>query len=315
MKQRMKLLAATLAGMGIPGVGEIHMLTRSGAYAPYAYWTDLVDPDRDHTSLVTAEAAMTTGRNDVLLVSPDNHSQAAAVTWDLNCSHMVGMSPPGRMNMRSRIGHSANFTPLLTVSGYGNSFHNIYFMHGRGNAANLNCLTVSGDRNSFIRCHFLPASATEFDTAGYKLVTLNCGEGYFYKCFFGGDTVAMGATDLIRIYGASDRSCRVVFEDCIFLVNQDAGGDGNFIETVAGNGSGVVWFLNCQFVNIGTSMTLAIDGTGLGNQKFFFDSRCVFANVGDIVTNGKDTNIYCGFDYGASADESNLIAGFPDHTA
>jgi len=314
MKQRIKLLAATLAGMGIPGIGEVHMVTRSGAYEPYSYWTDLVDPDRAHTSITTAEGLMTTGRNDVMLLSPDSHSQAAGITWDLNLAHLVGMYPPQRMNMRSRIGHSANFATLLTVSGYGNSFWNLYFMHGRGSATNLNCLTVSGDRNSFHNCHFLPAHATEFDTSGYDLIRLNCGEGYFHKCFFGGDTVAMGAVDLIRIYGASDRSCRVVFEDCIFLVNQDAGADGNFIETVAGNGTGVVWFLNCQFVNIGTAMTLAIDGTGLGNQKFYFDSRCSFSGVTDICTNGKDTNILCGYNYEGSTDADNLIAGFADHT-
>lgn len=315
MKQRIKQLAAGLGEM-VPGIGEIHMLTRSGAYQPYSYWTDLVDPDRMHTSLVTAESKMTTGRNDVLLVTPDLHTQAAAVTWDLNNSHLIGMSPKMRMNMRTRIDHNANFAPLLTVSGEANSFHRLYFMYGRDSATNLNLLTVSGNRNAFHYCHFLVQATTEPDTAGFDMIRLNCGEGYFYKCVFGMDTIAWGATDMIRIYGASDRSCRVVFEDCLFLLTQDAGADGNFIETVTGNGEGCVWFLNCQFVNTGTAMTLAIDGAGLGNQVLFFDSRCVFYNVADIVAAAYESYVICGLDHGklGGAATTNLIAGTYDHT-
>ena len=316
MKQRIKLLSAALADV-VPGVGEIHMCARSGAYEPYSYWTDLVDPDRLHTSLLTAEARLTTGRNDVILLTPDNHSQAAAITWDLNCSHLVGMSPKMRMNQRSRIGHSANFAPLLTVSGYGNSFHNLYLMYGRNSATNLNCLTVSGERNAFHYCHFLCGHATEADTANFDLVRVNCNEAYFNKCYFGNDTIAWGATDLIELYGASDRSCRVVFEDCIFVMNQDAGADGNFLKTVAGQGEGVAMFLNCQFINTGTAMTLAIDGAGLGNGVLFFDSRCVFYNVTDIVAAAQEAYVICGLDHSklGGAATTNLIAGTYDHTA
>lgn len=318
MSSRLRDMASSALGrFGIPGIADVHICARTTSTdAPYAYWSKLANADKDvfHTSIATAHNATTTGRNDVVLLTPDSHSQAAALTWSRNMTHLVGMYPPARMNQRSRIGHSANFTTLLTVSGYGNLFANLYFMHGRGNAANLNCLTDSGSRNSYINCHFLAGHATETDTANYDLIRLNCGEGYFYKCMFGSDTVAWGATDMIRIYGPADRSCRVIFEDCLFLMKADAGADANFIETVAGAGSGVVWFLNCQFVNIGTAITLAIDGTGLGNQKFFFDSRCVFSGVTDVCTNGKDTNVLCGHDYGGASDADNLIAGFADHT-
>lgn len=314
MKQRIKLLAASLANI-VPGIGEVHLCARSGAYQPYSYWTDLVDPDRAHTSIITAESKMTTGRNDVLLLTPDSHSQAAGITWDLNCSHMVGMVPQMMMNQRSRIGHSANFATLLTVSGYGNSFHNLYFMWGRGNATNLNCLTVSGERNAFHNCHFLCGNATEADTSGFDLVRLNCNEVYFKNCYFGNDTIAWGAVDLIRMYGAADRSIRAVFDDCIFVMNQDAGADGNFIETVAGQGEGISIFRNCNFLNTGTEMTLAIDGAGLGNGVLFFDKGCSFYNVGDVVAAAYESYVISGLSYAASAATDNLHAATYDHTA
>lgn len=303
---------------GIPGIADVHICTRSGAYAPYSYWEKFCHGNENyhHTDIETALAATTTGRNDVVLLSPDSHTQGDTITWSGNMTHLIGMFPPAMMNQRSRIGHNANFAKLLDVTGYGNLFANLYFMYGRGSSAtNTNCLTVSGERNSFINCHFLCGDAATAEANATDFIDIKCNEGYFKSCTFGNDTVAWADADLVRLYGASDRSCRVVFDDCLFIVKQDAGADGNFIETVAGMGAGVAIFRNCSFINIGTAMTIAIDGAGLGNAKLFFDSRCCFANVTDICTNTKDTNIYCGHDYGASADESNLIAGFPDHTA
>lgn len=318
MSTRLREIASSALGrFGIPGIAEVHVCADSDGGAPFAYWTDLCHGNTNnfHTDIETALSLCTSGRNDVVLLTPDNHTQGDAVTWDKNMTHLVGMFPPAMMNQRSRIGHNANFTTLFTMSGYGNLMANIYFMHGRGNAANLNCLTVSGDRNSFINCHFLPANATELDQANYDLIRLNCGEVYFNNCFFGGDTVAWTNGDMIRLYGATDRSCRAVFDNCLFVMKAD-NNQVNFIETVAGAGSALTVFRNCQFINIGTTMTLGIDGTGLGNYKLFFDSRCVFHGITDICTNGKDTDVICGLDYGKSGgdDVNNLIAGFPDHT-
>lgn len=317
MSSRLRDIAtSTLGRLGIPGLANIHIVTDSDGGASFDYWKDLCHGNRNnfHTDIATAHGLTTSGRNDAVLLSPDNHTQTSAITWSNNMTHLIGMYPPSRMNHRSRITHSENMVPMLTVSGYGNLFANLYFAYGLGDASNLNLLTVSGDRNNFINCHFLCSNATELDTSGFDLIRLNCGEGYFYKCFFGADTVATGATDMIRIYGASDRSCRVIFEDCIFLMNADAGGDANFIETVSGNGTGVVWFLNCQFINIGTALTVGIDGTGLGNQKLFFDSRCVFIGCTDITTSGPDASVYTGINYAGSAATANLIGSFADNS-
>ncbi len=317
MSSRLRDIASSALGrFGIPGIADVHICADSDGGAPYEYWKDLCHGNQNnfHTDIETALSLTTTGRNDVVLLTPDSHTQADSITWSGNMTHLVGMFPPAMMNQRSRIGHSVTVDPLITVSGYGNLLANLYFMYGLANATDLTLAVISGERNSFMNCHFLPSNATPLDESGFDLIEVNCNEGYFKNCFFGGDTVAWTDGDMIRLYGAADRSCRVVFDDCLFVMKAD-NAQVNFIETVAGMGSGVAIFRNCQFINIGTTLTLAIDGTGLGNGKLYFDSRCAFAGVTDICTNTKDTNIYCGFDYGASADESNLIAGFPDHTA
>jgi hypothetical protein len=253
---------------------------------------------------------MTTGRNDCLLVTPDAHPQAAAVDWNKNSTHLVGMCAPGRLNMRSRLTATAATITLLTVSGYGNLFANLYIPAGVG-STDITPVKVTGERNSLVNCHILPALATALDGATSILLTVAANEFFAKDCVIGGDTVAWSAGAALSLYGASDRSCRAVFEDCIFIMNADAA-DPFFIKTFAGMGSGVAIFKNCQFINIGTSLTYAIDETGLGNAKLYFDSRCSFAGVDDIVSDAAKANIFIGsVPYIAAATE-NLIATTPD---
>lgn len=296
MSSRLREIASSALGrFGIPGIADIHVLAPSAGGAGFSYWEQFCHGNRNHfhTDLEIALGLMTTGRNDTLLVTPDSHPQADAVTWDKNMTHLVGMFPPAMMNQRSRIGHSVTVSPLLTVSGYGNLIANLYFPYGLANSTDLNLLTVSGDRNSFINCHFLPSDATPLDEANFDLVTLNCGEVYFKSCYFGGDSVAWTNGDMLRIYGGSDRSTRAIFEDCIFVMYAD-NAQVNFIETVAGNGRGTCIFRNCQFINVGTSLTYAIDGAGLNSQQLFFDNRCSFAGVTDIVALAGENYVWFG---------------------
>lgn len=317
MSSRLREMASSALGKyGFP-FADVHICADADGGASFDYWENWAHADKDvfHTTIATAHSATVTGRNDVILLTPDNHTQTAALTWSNNLTHMVGMFPPAMLNQRSRIGHSATAAPLLTVSGYGNMFSNLYFMYGLNNATDLNCLTVTGERNSFLNCHFLAGHATPTDAAGFDLIRIHCNEGYYSNCTFGNDTVSWADGVLMELYGAADRSCRVVFDNCLFIMNQDAGADGTFLKTDAGMGTGVVIFRGCQFINVGTTMTAAINSTGLGNAKLFFDINCVFAGVTDICdADTEDENVFCALDYGKAGgnDNTNLIAGFPD---
>ncbi len=251
--------------------------------------------------------------NAKIFLSPDSHTQAAALTWSADLTHLIGMYPSSRMNQRARIGHSVTLSTLLTVSGFGNLLENLYFMYGLNNATDLNLLTVSGDRNTFRACHFGgPTNATPADESGYDLIRLNCGEVLFDKCTFGLDTIGWTAGDMLRFYGPADRSVRAIFKDCIFLMNADTDAV-NFIETTSGQGRGFAFFDNCAFLNNGTSLVYGIDGAGLGNFKIYANISTFFAGCADIVAAAKEAYVLHGHGGWASADKlNNLLATNPD---
>ena len=292
---------------------DVRLVCRSGDYEPFKWYSNSRwDTTKFHTSIGTAYTACTSGRNDTIWLSPDSHSQATALTWAKNMVHLEGMYAHGRMNLRSRIGHSADFTPMLTVSGYGNSFKNLYFMHGRGAAANLNLLTVSGNRNSFMNCHIGgPMNAAEADATGYDLVRITGEENYFYRCFFGVDTQETSKATHIELGAAS---LRQIFEDCIFVMNADANAP-RFIKCDAGLGEQVVLFQNCTFINTGSSsLAYAINGAGLNNAKLYFDSRCNFHGVSYIVAAANEDNVLIGTGGYQAAGTAQLIMTIADHS-
>ena len=310
-KSRMREIAsASLSGLGIVGASEIRIVARSGAFTPFRFWEEWSGPEFFHTDLATAEGLAAGGRNEVLLLSPDSHAQAAALTWAKNMVHLVGMYGPAYQNMRSRIGHSAAVVPLLTVSGQGNTFANLYFPYGLG-TADVNLLTVTGNRNSFVRCHFLPTNEVQLNNAAFDLVRLGAAETYFYKCYFGGDTIPWTNGNMIE-FQATVEPPRVVFEDCMFVMNAD-NAQVTFLKTIAGLGRCTIIFKRCMFLNLGTSLTLAIDGQGLDTARMIFDIGCTFAGVTDIVMASRESKVWVGHGGFASSDLlNNLIATHPD---
>jgi hypothetical protein len=267
----------------IPGSAEKSYIAASTGQS-YPYRSAQTKGKGVHKSISAALAAMTSGRNDVAILSPDSHTQTATVDWNKNMCHLIGAYGPARMNHRSRIGMSGNFTPEFKVTGYGNTFANLYMMHGVGAAANLVGLSVEGERNSFIRCHILPANATELDQAAYRLVSIDKAENYFLDCFFGSDTVAWTNGAMIKLGVTGDGGPpRVVFENCIFLMNADNGQVRFLDASLAGLGTCMMIFLNCQFINVGSALAYAINGAGMNNAKMYFDSRCSFSGVSEIV--------------------------------
>jgi hypothetical protein len=251
------------------------------------------------SSLLTAIAKMTTGQNDYIkyIAGATGINLSAALDWSLNCSHLHGEGSSTRVNSRSRIGHTANFSPFITISGYGNTFKDLYTMHGRGNAGNLIGHYITGARNKFERVHFGgPMHATEAGTAGYRLmkVSATASELEFDGCTFGIDTVPLtAAVSLFEIETGAD--CRFFFKDCTFLtaVNAAGGAGATFLKFAAGVGEGYMDFRSCKFLNIGsTAMTLGIDGTGLGNLKLYFDANSGFSGVTNVCTAGTKANVF-----------------------
>ena len=311
MSSRLREMAA---GLGIPGAADVHICGATSTNEAFQYWHKLALADKDvfHTSIPTAEAALTTNRNDVLLLTPENHSLAAALTWDLNMAHFVGMYGTARQNMRSRIGMSAAFSPTMTVSGYGNTFQNLYFMHGTASATNLNCVTDTGGRNSYLNCHFLGQDATAMDEATYNLIYLDNNEIYAKDCMFGGDGAPMSHGALVK-FGDNVDPPRSVFENCIFLMCADAA-DPVFLKVEAGVGNCWLIFKNCMFLNRGTQLTYGIDATGTGNCELMFDPNCVMYDIADVCADALDANVHIGPISITAATQTGLMATYANHS-
>jgi len=302
-------LLAWLSSIGIPAPADIQMVTRQSAstdYAPYSYFRDKIKDAKMHGTIAEAYAATETGRNDVVLLSPDSHSQSAEISWARNMTHLIGMYPTAMMNQRSRIGQSAAMASILNVTGYGNLFKNLYFMWGNGEATSYAGVKVTGNRNTFENCHLGgPFNATEgaivhTTHAGGALHLNGCEECYFKNCVIGGDTIERGANNAILYIGgsASDYAMRNIFEDCLFLSSADSGQDALNIYIGAAT-HGWVLFKNCTFINISASgfanalpVAITVNANTTTTQfRAIFDAKCCFHGYTDIVAKADEANV------------------------
>lgn len=302
---------------GLPGASEKFQVTTSSTSAgPYSFWSKWFRPRSNmFTTLIAAEAALSGGRNEVIELSPESHSLAAMLTWDKSNCALIGQAPDvTMMNSRARIGMSANFASMITISGNGNLWKNLYLMHGRGSATNVNLMTITGDRNGFENvCFAGPQNDTEAATAGYDLIRLDgAEETHFKRCVFGTHNTV--STTYTGIEFQADAGS-AIFEDCIFWCAGGAAGNGRFLKFDAGIGIGAAIFKNCLFINIGTALTYGIDGTGLNNYKVIL-LNSDFTGCTDVVAAANEACVLsAGPSAYRSADEVNSLMIPYDHTA
>jgi len=311
--------SAVIAQLGFMP-GAVHYAGK-GSGVPYGFLRDdrRIPASRLHTSIVDAydAAGRQNGNNNVIVLTPDSHSQAAALTFNKNMTHLVGAYPAAMMNLRSRIGHSDDFDALLTLSGYGNLLQNLYFMHGRGSATNLHCMEITGDRNTLKNVHLGgPMNQTEADTAGYSVLELTgAKETYLKDCVLGIETMERGAANTILRLGAD--SSRNIFENCLFLSMADAN-TPYFIEILVGLTYGWTLFKNCLFINHSTSwgsdLTVAVKQSST-NHRLIFDSKCAMFGVTDVVAEADEAEMWIAAVPYAAAAVGNLLKVTPDHTA
>jgi hypothetical protein len=253
-------------------------------------------PSQALLTLTGAKSKVTTLHNDTVRVigASTSVAQAAAMDWSHSLSHVIGEAGPGMWNMRSRIEQTGTFTPFFKVSGYGNSFQNLYFMQGQ-NSADVVGLSVTGQRNTFQRCHILPQFATAMDSASFRLVSIDASETTFRDCTIGGDGAIMSNGALLQLGATSDGGPpRSYFENCVFWMKSD-NNQAAFIDcALAGLGGGMAVFKGCTFFNLGTSLTYAILGAGLNNFQLYFDQNCSFVGVTDIVALAYENYVWFG---------------------
>jgi len=275
----------------IAAPGDIHWVLKAGT-ATEDYWQPKVSGGFKSGTVGEAYANMQTGQNDVMLVTPESHSLDETLTWSLNTSHMVGSYPGGRYNVRNRLGMSTTFSPMITVSGYGNTFHDIYTMHGTASTDYIGW-TISGDRNSFFNCHFGgPMNAAQGGHASYNGFNLTGNECYFNRCTFGTSTI--GRDEVTPNITIADLA-RVVFDDCLFLLfASDA--DPTFANITNTTGTTEVFFNNCKFLalssNMATAITVAFTTSAGATCTIILDPNCSFTGITNIISASDDVHLY-----------------------
>lgn len=295
---------------GIPGVSDVYQVTTTSTSAgPFNFWNKWFKPRSNmYMTLAEAEAALTGGINEVVLLSPESHSLSATLTWDKNMTHLVGEYPSALMNHRSRIGMSTAFSPMITVSGYGNLFKNIYTMHGTA-AADYIGWSITGARNTFEHCHFGgPMAALQGGHASYEGLAIDGSENYFKNCVIGTDTIGRDETSPNVTLGAGTLT---VFENCLFLANLT---DGDPVFVAVENSSGYTWalFKNCAFMafssNYATAMTYAFKFSSGSSAAMVLDPACTFQNVAHLAASANHIYIWQPTVFAATADELNQLA-------
>jgi len=243
----------------------------------------LGDDNRVGTSLQWALATVskayekcTSGAGDGICVVSYGTSSAhtttyltASLDWSKNGITMFGVAAGGWFG-RARIASDSTATALpelIVMSGYNNKMINIHMANYGTDAAALGCLKVTGNRNTFIGCHFVGAGHA---TPGAVAIDNDVG-------------VAYGANDLV--IGASE----LKFVDCIFGTNSvvRAGNNANIIYYAP---SGQITFDHCTILSMSTTAGHGAIGlwttNGTWGWTIFRDSTFVCWYENEVVENG-----------------------------
>jgi hypothetical protein len=317
-----ELTKFAIAQLGFGPVGEIRMITPGSGNA-HNYFRSRVLEANFHAktgAVWEAEAAMVSGRNDVMLVTPDSHAwrgdagaTATLLTWDKSNAHILGLSPTSKAGYnRARFSH-AGYTMInfMTVSGDDNCFKNLRWMHGAatGGALDVTLMTISGVGNRFENIGFAgPNNAAQAAATGYKSIVISGSHNYFKDCMFGSvNDVDRSVANTILSFTTGCGGWNI-FENCVFRSRSGGGQSGAFFINDAVTDTVVDFtaiFLNCQFLHQGTSLAAGITKAANTSRKLFFDNRCTFAGVSTVIAAAREAEIIWGGG-GASPDTSGL---------
>jgi hypothetical protein len=267
MKYGAKIYPEDIAGMiGLPHVGNVYYVdpVLGSDSAGGMSMTDAF------ATLTAAYNAVTTNNHDVIVLAPSGPgagaqpyatTETAAITWSKNLVHLVGNVAPIMTSPRARVSTAtASLSPFITISGQGNSFHNVMFLSNA--TTDYITVRVSGNRNSFFNCHFANINDTALNSASFRHLELYGGqENYFASCTIGTDTVtATAAGANLGLTLGADTVARNTFDGCIFPMMADA--DAPLFIKQADSVGMDRWnlFRGCQFINaIGSTSTQQTD--------------------------------------------------------
>ncbi len=264
--------------------------------------------DRPFATLAAAEDALVANQNDILVYVGANTSitLSAALTWDKDYTHFIGVAAPTGVANRARIFQLSTLTdasPLLNITASGCIFSNIYIFQGVDDTGSLVNVQVTGGRNYFDTVHFAGGGhATQAINGGASLKLNGAEECRFVNCTFGVDTVS-AATGMAGVLWDAEAH-RIKFEDCYFTLY--AGNANVFHHEVIDNTGFDRYntFRGCLFTNTASQAmdTVFEIPAGVGAPRTFYlydgtvqhgaddwednDRGVVFLDAGTITAGG-----------------------------
>ena len=241
-------------------------------------------------TLAAGEDACTANQHDTVFyiagASSSNYDLTAALTWDKNLTHLIGVCAPTEIAQRARIFQTSTLTgasPLLNITATGCMFKNFYIFQGVADATSLINVAVTGGRNYFENVHFAGGGhATQAIDGGASLKLDGAEENTFYRCTIGIDTVD-AATGMMGILFDTEAH-RNVFRECTVRMRAGNGGAG-FVEIVDSTGiDRDNTFVDCLFLNnSATDMTSGfVIPAGMGAPKKLLLKDCMILGTAKL---------------------------------
>ena len=255
-----------IMGGGALGLGTVFFVAPTTSTV-YQSWLDSIPNERLCTTVLAAYNKTVSGRNDVIVLSPDSHELTVQLNVAKNRVHFVGGDVSGRFfGQRAKIvlntDAAASTSPgVVKVTGVGCSFTGIKFINGVDTITNSkNVLLDGGEYSLYKNCEFYLEAVTQATTTGLAEVVANGDSSTFIECTFGSLAQQVAATAITRpcilldggtvTGGATPSKCRDNYiKDCLFW--RKAGHVNNaFI--YGANATDIERMLlveNCKFIN------------------------------------------------------------------
>lgn len=206
-----------------------------------------------------------------------------ALVWSKNYTHLIGLCAPTQTAQRARIFQKSTLTgasPLLTISGQGCIFKDVYIFQGVDDDTSLINVAITGGRNYFENVHFAGGGhATQAVDGGASLKLDGAEENTFVRCTIGVDTID-AASGMVGVLFDSEAH-RNVFRDCI--IRMRAGNAGSAFVEVA-DATGIdrdTVFDKCLFLN-NSAVAMAsgfVIPAGMGAPRKIFLKDCMISGT------------------------------------
>jgi len=272
-----------ILGGGVLGAGRI-MYVAPSTSASYAYWQGKVNSSDLYTTVAAAYADAVTGRNDIIVLSPDTHTVTAMLNVSKNRVHFVGADLRDGVGMGARakisMGVTTAATDIATMqnTGIGNTFTSIKFLNSNTVAQGIYCVAEGGEYTVYKNCEFY--KSTDLDVTGAAEILNNGDSAQWLNC-----TIGSSANELS---GAVIRPCMLVTA----VLSGKKCRDNVMLDCVLLRKSG----------NVANRFIYGANATDV-ERMFYIDRTLFFSNPLGAATPA------VGVDFGAAQTEGAVVLG------